>query len=413
VVRSLAEAEAVKSQEVVITGVGVLTGYGKGLASLSEGLRAHRGATAPLAAFDPAGLPIGEAAEFPELLEELPGLPDDRKGALAMEATSDALASAGLEQVSGAGVFLGTGLSSVTPKELEEDVFAHLTEHGLDHDAVMLDIAQDRAAPGRHLPENVTAAVAEYAGAGGPQYTSFSACAAGAQAIAQAARAVRRGEVEIALCGGHDSMIHPLGVLSFVVLGALAKGGCHPFDTRRDGFVIGEGAAILVLESAESARRRGARVMARFLGAGTSVDAFQPTAPHSEGRGAILAMRRALGDAGLSPEQVSHVNAHGTGTPLGDAVEAHAIAAVLGANVPVSSIKGAVGHCIAAAGAVEAAACVAALDEGWSPGTFGLEEPEAWPVFVRQEPADDAPQIILSNSFGFGGQNCALVLGRA
>ncbi len=168
-----------------------------------------------------------------------------------------------------------------------------------------------------------------------------------------------------------------------------------------------------MLESADSARRRGARPMARVLGSGTSVDAFQPTAPHAEGRGAILAMNRSLKDSGLSPSQISHVNAHGTGTPIGDAIEARAIAAVLGSEVPVSSIKGAIGHCIAAAGAVEAAACVAALDEGWSPGTMGLEDPEDWPVQVRREPMDDAPETILSNSFGFGGQNCALVFGRA
>ncbi|MEE2751006.1 MAG: beta-ketoacyl-[acyl-carrier-protein] synthase family protein [Myxococcota bacterium] len=401
------------SREVVVTGVGVLTGYGRGLSVLSRGLHSNQGATAPLVAFDPAGLPIGEAAEFPEPLAEVPGLPDDRKGWLALEAVQDALRSAGLNEAPEAGVYLGTGLSSVTPSELEVDVLAHLGDQGLDHDAVMRDVDPRRAAPRRHLPERVTAAVADIAGARGPQYTSFSACAAGAQAIAEGARAVRRGDLEVALCGGHDSMIHPLGVLSFVVLGALAAGPCRPFDRRRDGFVIGEGAAVLVLESADSARRRGARPMARVLGSGTSVDAFQPTAPHAEGRGAILAMNRSLKDSGLSPSQISHVNAHGTGTPIGDAIEARAIAAVLGSEVPVSSIKGAVGHCIAAAGAVEAAACVAALDEGWSPGTLGLEQPEDWPVQVRPEPLEDAPETILSNSFGFGGQNCALVFGRA
>jgi 3-oxoacyl-[acyl-carrier-protein] synthase II len=208
-------------------------------------------------------------------------------------------------------------------------------------------------------------------------------------------------------------MIHPLGVLSFVVLGALSEQRCRPFDQERSGFSIGEGAAILVLESEERARRRGAPVLARILGAGTSVDAWRPTAPHSEGRGAVLAMRRALKDAGLSPDQVDHVNAHGTGTPLGDAVEARAVAEVLGEGTPVCSVKGAIGHCIAAAGAVEAAVCVAALDQGWTPGTVGLERPEDWPVEVRRETRDDAPSIILSNSFGFGGQNCALVFSRA
>ena len=154
-------------------------------------------------------------------------------------------------------------------------------------------------------------------------------------------------------------------------------------------------------------------MLARILGAGTSVDAWRPTAPHSEGRGAVLAMRRALADAGLSPDQVDHVNAHGTGTPLGDAVEARAVAEGLGEGTPLCSNKGAIGHCIAAAGAMEAAVCVAALGGGWTPGTVGHESPEDWPVEVRRETREDAPSVILSNSFGFGGQNCALVFSRA
>ncbi len=400
-------------RDVVVTGVGSLCGYGRGLEALAQGLRGHRSALGPLTAFDPGGLPIACAAQVNVPLESHPELRDDRKGQLALAAARDALESAGLGQVPEAGVWLGTGLSSVTPGELEEDVFPHLTDQGLDREAVLRDLALDRAAPWRHLPERVSELVAQQVGAEGPRYTSFSACAAGAQAIAEAWRAVQRGEVDVAICGGHDSMIHPLGVLSFVVLGALSSGKCRPFDRGRDGFVIGEGAALLVLESARNAQARGARPLARILGAGTSVDAFQPTAPHPDGRGAILAMERALADATMAPEDVDHVNAHGTGTPLGDGIEAYAVSQVLGSEVPVSSIKGGVGHCIAAAGAVEAAACVAALDGGWTPGTLGLESPEEFPISVQREPREDAPQVILSNSFGFGGQNCALILGRA
>ena len=400
-------------RDVVVTGVGSLCGYGRGLEALAQGLRGHKSALGPLTAFDPGGLPIACAAQVNVPLEGHPELRDDRKGQLALAAARDAIQSAGLGPVPGAGVWLGTGLSSVTPGELEEDVFPHLAAQGLDREAVLQDLDPDRAAPWRHLPERVTEWVAQEVGAQGPRYTSFSACAAGAQAIAEAWRAVQRGEVDVAICGGHDSMIHPLGVLSFVVLGALSSGACRPFDRQRDGFVIGEGAAILVLESAQGARARGARPLARILGAGTSVDAFQPTAPHPDGRGAILAMERALADATMAPEDVDHVNAHGTGTPLGDGIEAHAVSQVLGSEVPVSSIKGGVGHCIAAAGAVEAAACVGALDGGWTPGTLGLETPEEFPICVQREPREDAPQVILSNSFGFGGQNCALILGRA
>ncbi len=398
---------------MVVTGVGSICAYGRGLEALAQGLRGHRTGLGPLTAFDPGGLPIACAAQVNVPLEGHPDLRDDRKGQLALAAARDALKSAGLEEAQGAGVWLGTGLSSVTPGELEEDVFPHLSDRGLDREAVLGDLARDRAAPWRHLPERVTEWVAEESGAQGPRYTSFSACAAGAQAIAEAWRAVRRGEVEVALCGGHDSMIHPLGVLSFVVLGALSSGECRPFDVGRDGFVIGEGAAVLVLETARRAQARGARPLARILGAGTSVDAYQPTAPHPEGRGAILAMERALADASMAPEDVDHVNAHGTGTPLGDGIEAHAVSQVLGSEVPVSSIKGGLGHCIAAAGAVEAAACVAALEGGWTPGTLGLKSLEDLPITVQEEPRDDAPRVILSNSFGFGGQNCALILGRA
>jgi 3-oxoacyl-(acyl-carrier-protein) synthase len=169
-----------------------------------------------------------------------------------------------------------------------------------------------------------------------------------------------------------------------------------------------------VLESAARAEARGARVRARVLGAGTSADAWNVTAPHPKGAGAELAMRRALRDAGLEPGQVDYVNAHGTGTPLGDAAEAAAIGRVLGPGAAVSSIKGAVGHTIAAAGALEAAACIAALEGGFRPGTVGLESSDiSLPVRAIVAPEDADVRVTLSNSFGFGGQNCALLLGHA
>ena len=392
---------------VVVTGVGVLTAFGRGLDALGDGLRANRTAIGPLSAFDPKGLPITRAGQVRVPLDVPPGFIDDRKAALALAAARDA--AAGVD-VRDAGVWMGTGLSSVTPRELEEDAFPHLVDGRLDRAAIHTDFNRDRVAPSRHLPERVTAMVANEFGCRGPQQTSFSACAAGALAIANGARAISRGEVDVALCGAHDSMIHPLGVLSFIVLGALSEGECRPFDKNRCGFVIGEGAAVLMLESEERAARRGATVMARLLGAGSSVDAHNVTAPHPQGQGARLSMKRALAEAGL--DRVDHVNAHGTGTPLGDGIEARAVHAAMG-RVPVSSIKGAVGHCIAAAGVVEAAACVSALMGGWSFGTFGLEHPEELGVDLRRVSVEDRPQTILSNSFGFGGQNCSLIFGVA
>ncbi len=401
---------------VVVTGVGVWSAAGVGLDALADVLQGHACCGRPWA----GALPISLAATVPEPVPDAPGFPDDRKASLALAALSGALSDAGLHGVDGwpaparRAVFLGTGLSSVTPGELEDDVYPHLVDGRFDRDAMARDLAPDRAAPRRHLPGRVTAEVARRVGADGPTGTSFSACAAAAQAIAEGAWAIRRGEVDVAIVGGHDAMVHPLGLLSFVVLGALSPTGCRPFDRGRDGFVIGEGAALFVLEGEDHARARGARIRARVLGAGTSVDAYNVTAPHPAGAGAELAMRRALRDAGLSAGDVDYVNAHGTGTPLGDSAECAAIDRVFGGAVAVSSIKGAVGHTIAAAGAIEAAACVAALERGFLPGTAGLEEPDpGLSGRLLTRPVDEAPAIVLSNSFGFGGQNCALLLGRA
>lgn len=395
-------------RRVWVTGVGVVSAFGRGLRPLADGLRSGASAVRPLHAFDAGTLPIQVAAQVDEVLPQAESFVDDRKANLALAAAQDASAGVDLRH---AGVWLGTGLSSVTPMELEQDIGPYLRADGtFDRAAICSDLSRHHAAPNRHLPERVTGLLAAHVGATGPQHTSFSACAAGALAIGHAARAIRRGEVDRALAGGHDAMIHPLGVLSFLVLGALAPGWSRPFDVRRDGFVIGEGAAVLLLESAASARARGAAPLAEVLGMGSSVDAHNVTAPHPDGRGAELAMRRALRESGV--DRVDHVNAHGTGTPLGDRAEAAAVARVLGADVPVLSIKGAVGHCIAAAGAVEAAATVAALHQGFTPGTAGLEQVDALGVRVAREPSDTAPRVVLSNSFGFGGQNCSLVLGR-
>ncbi len=334
-----------------------------------------------------------------------PDFPDDRKGQLA----SAALAGVAVPRGARVGLFLGTGLSSLTPKELELDLFPYLQGGQFDREALARDLRRDRPAPRRHEPERVTRVLARRLGAVVAE-TNFAACAAAAQSIAAAHRAVARGEVDVALAGGHDSMLHPIGYLSFVVLGALSLTRPRPFDVRRDGFLIGEGAALLQLEREDDARARGAPVLARLLGSGTSVDAHNVTAPHPEGRGAVLAMRRALRDAGLAASDVDYVNAHGTGTPVGDVAEARAVVEVLG-DVPVSSFKGAIGHTIAAAGAVELAWCVRMLGESRTWATVGLEQPDPeirCNLLTRH--AERAPGVVLSNSFGFGGQNCALVI---
>lgn len=401
---------------MVVTGAGAVTAAGLGLDSLALALSEGRCCAQPLR----TALPVTEAASVPVSVPASADFPDDRKAWLALAALDEALRAAGEDgprPFAGrrVAVFLGTGLSSVTPGELAEDIYPYLIvgadgKPAFDRDAMARDLDPARAAPRRHLPGRVTAEVARRLRASGPVATSFSACAAAAQAIAEGAWALRRGLCDVAVVGGHDSMIHPVGILSFVVLGALSPGRCRPFDRRRDGFLIGEGAAVFVLERRDEAAARGASVYGAVLGAGTSVDAWNVTAPHPDGAGAELAMRRALRDARIPASEVGYVNAHGTGTPLGDVAEAQAVARAIG-QVPVSSIKGAIGHTIAAAGAVEAAACLAALGMGLLPGTTGLEQPDpACPVEALTAPVQREVGVMVSNSFGFGGQNASIVL---
>jgi len=399
----------VSDRRVLITGVGARTAYDGGAEGLFKGLISGKTALAKANSFDTSPLDVSYVGEVSEQLNV--GLRGDRKSALALSATNDALDSASLKGQGHlvGGLWLGTGLSSVTPEELREDVFPNIINGELVRDQIYRDVANDRLAPLVHLPELTSELIANKIGCTGINYTSFSACAAGAQAIAEAFRAVRRGDVDIAVCGGHDAMIHPLGMLSFVQLGALASGISMPFDKRRDGFVLGEGAGILVLESEKSAAARRVKPIAEIVGAGGSIDAFQPTAPHPEGAGATAAMMRALSDAGVDASEVNHVNAHGTGTPVGDKAEAKAIGGLFGDKVGVSSIKGAVGHCIASAGAVEAVAMALAIREGFTFGTIGCEQPEDWPISIQLRSKQDYPSLILSNSMGFGGQNCSLL----
>jgi 3-oxoacyl-[acyl-carrier-protein] synthase II len=256
----------------------------------------------------------------------------------------------------------------------------------------------------------------------GPPIAHVSACAAGARAIAQAAALIERGEADVVVTGGMDSMVNPLGLGGMARLGAPSPraepDACRPFDRRRDGLVIGEGAAMFVLEHEARARARGAPVWARVLGWGSTQDGYRVTVPRPDGRAAAGAMTRAIARAGIAPAAIGYVNAHGTGTPLNDPAEAAAIHLALGAHgarVPVSSIKGAVGHLMAAAGAIEVAACLLPFARGLLPGTAHHREPDPACLLnvigERPAPAGDVA-FVLSNSFGFGGQNASVVLGR-
>jgi len=258
----------------------------------------------------------------------------------------------------------------------------------------------------------------------GPNHAVVTACSTGAHAIGDAARLIARGDADVMLAGGAESPICELGVAGFAACKALSTGfndtperASRPWDRDRDGFVMGEGAGILVLEEREHALSRGARIHAEVLGYGMSGDAYHITSPAPDGDGAYRAMAAALGDAGIGPERIDYINAHGTSTPAGDEIELHAVERLLGdhaASVTMSSTKSAIGHLLGAAGAVEAIFSILAIRDGVAPPTLNLDNPSV------DTPVDLAPKqavhrdirIALSNSFGFGGTNASLILGR-
>ncbi len=254
----------------------------------------------------------------------------------------------------------------------------------------------------------------------GPSFGTVSACAAAGHAIGTAMRMIKYGEADAVLTGGAEAALTPLSIAAFAALDATSDSGIsRPFDARRDGFVMGEGAGILILEEEEAAKARGATILGRFIGYGTTSDAHHLTAPEVEGRGAAAAITVALGDAGIEPSQIDYINAHGTSTPLNDRAETVALKRALGDDakrIPVSSTKSAIGHLLGAAGAVEAIATLYALQERVAPPTLGYEQAEEDLDldYVPQKPkplnVNGRKPIALSNSFGFGGHNAVLVM---
>jgi len=420
----------------VITGVGVVSGFGVGTATFLDALAAGRSAVGPIQSFDARTFPTRVAAEVPVRRAdgawlgslgvdmalascwEREGRLRDRKVAFAVLAAAEAWRHAGCgpRDAADAGLSIALGL-----------------EHGfLDDFAVLLrEGALDWSAdPGAALPpvrhrstvDLAARAVEELLGLRGITTIHASACAAGGLAVAHAAALVRRGDADLVLCGGADSMVNPLGIGGMSRIGAPSPrselDACRPFDRRRDGLVIGEGAALFVVEAEPHALARGARPLARLLGWGSTQDAYRLSAPRPDGSAARRAMERALARAGLPPSAVDYVNAHGTGTVLNDPAEVRAIRGALGAHaerVPVSSIKGAVGHLMAASGAIEIAACLLPLQRGLCPGTAHHRErdPECDLDIVGEAPRRLAVSVALTNSFGFGGQNVSVVLGRS
>ena len=343
-------AGGTRSREpVAITGVGLATPLGCDLSSFGEALLAGRSAAAPIRAFDAHRFPVRNACEVEGFdLETLPdelaaavrGL-DDRKSALALAAAARAVADRGGVPAEAAVVY-ATGLSSVSIAELHQDCAPFVGAGPFDYAACAAAEGGQRQAPWRHQVDRPVDILRRHFGLSGPSACHFSACAAGAAAVGHAADMVRRGEAPVAIAGAGDSMVHPFGMLPFILLGATSTEVdparvCRPFDQGRDGFVMGEGGAFFVLEPLARARAEGRHIHGLVLGWGCSTDAYSVTAPHPEGAGAERAIRAALADAGLDAAAVDYVNAHGTGTPLNDVTEATAIRRVFGPGAPPSA----------------------------------------------------------------------------
>jgi 3-oxoacyl-[acyl-carrier-protein] synthase II len=422
----------------VITGVGAVSAFGFGIEALWNGLARGACAISEIRSFDAAAFPTRMAGEVPmrsnptELLGDrirlerdvrpliarwaADGTLRDRKTTFAALAAAEAWESAHAgPSEKAASLSLASGLEQCF---LED--FASLFRDG------RIDWEADRAASlptirFRSPAELPARCLSELFELEGRTIVNASACAAGTLAVAHAAALVERGTAPVVLCGGTDSLVNPIALGGMSRIGAPSpraeRDACRPFDRRRDGLVIGEGAAMFVVESEERARARGVRPLARILGWGSSGDAHRPTAPLPDGSAAARAMERALARARLSARDVGYVNAHGTGTLLNDPAEARAIRKALGGpadRTPVSSIKGAVGHLMVASGAIELAASLLAFERDLLPGTANHRErdPECEIDVIGETPRPATVDVVLKNSFGFGGQNASLVLGR-
>jgi len=409
------------SARVVITGLGVISPLGLNVAETWAGLIAGRSGIGPITQFDASDFPCRlnasvkgfDASRYMEVKEA-------RRMALltqfAIAALAEAQVQAGLdfskEDPHRVGVCVGSALGGLS---IIEDQVHVLRQHGLRKINPTLLPAVLVNMPACHLAIQI--------GAKGPTQTPAAACATGTVAIGEAFRLLQRDEVDVVVAGGADSAMTPIGFASFGRLGALStrnddpENACRPFDAQRDGTIVGEGAAILILESEEHARRRGANILAEVAGYGLTEDAYHLVMPEPSGEGAARAIRLAMQEAGWSPADVDYICAHGTGTGLNDAAETKAIKLALGERayqVPISSNKCMVGHMLGAAGAFSAAVTVKTLLEGLIPPTSNWRnpDPECDLDYVPRQSRPAAVQRALVHAFGFGGQNAVLALQR-
>jgi len=408
-------------RRVAVTGFGVVSPVGVGVERFWEALAAGQSGIARISRFDCSTFDVQLAGEvhdevdLPDAVREVAA--EDPKVGFGYAAVAEAMRQAGMSRLNGDSLLhLGVSLEVFDLRKATVDGradFRAAAERSLAPGAAALQIPLDAC----------TALVTQHFARPGRALTNCSACGAGAQAIGHGFREVRAGRCEVAVCGGLDSMVNPLGVGGFQLLGALTtdndrgESACRPFDASRSGTVLGEGAAALVLEPLEKVRDEGRAVLAEVCGYGSTLDAYSLSAPDPEGDGAARAMVAALDDAHLSPDAIAHINAHGTGTSLNDEVEAKAVRRVFAGcweRIPVNAPKAMTGHLIAAAGAVEVGACLLAV-------VRGVIAPNPWLANVGRGcelahvTGGAAPfegEYVLTNSFGFGGQNASLILRR-
>jgi 3-oxoacyl-[acyl-carrier-protein] synthase II len=403
---------------VVVTGIGVKTPAGNDLATCWSTLLAGRSVIAPIARFDPSGLPVrfaGEVRDFDPVayLGQKESRHTDRTTQLGFAAAVDALTDSapGVSDPGRCAVVAGTGMGGVASVYAQSLTFAERGPDRLSPYAITMI-----------MPNATAALIAVRLGWTGPNLCLATACTSASNAIGEGARLIREGSADVVLAGGTEAAVNPVGIAAFARMGALSTRhdeparASRPFDRLRDGFVLAEGAAFVVLEPYDRAVARGARVYGEIRGYGRNSDAFDIAAPSAGGVGAISCMRLALRDADVDPSEISHINAHGTATRLNDLTEAEAIGKVFGADPPpVTSTKGVTGHLIGAAGAVQVVASLLSLRYGVVPPTANFERPDANILIdvVGQSPRPNGPGPVLTNTFGFGGHNACLVLARA
>ncbi|MBX9584810.1 MAG: beta-ketoacyl-[acyl-carrier-protein] synthase family protein [Gemmataceae bacterium] len=424
-------------RRVVITGMGVVTPLGHTVADLFKSQVEGRTAVGPMTRFDARTLPTTFASEV-KGFELGKYLKDPGRYAhcgvntqFAIGAARQALEDAGLLDPGRGdrgrmGVYLGSGEGAEDFPALVNSIAVAARDDGTADPGVFARAifpVLDRRREAEVEMHTTVGHLGTIFALDGPNIACQTACAASSQAIGEAAELIRAGDAEVMAAGGSHSMLHPLGITGFNRLTALSqrndspRTASRPFDKTRDGFVIGEGAGIVVLEGLEHAKRRGATIYAELTGYGSTADAYRMTDPHPDGKGAVRCMADALRDAGLNPTDIGYINAHGTSTQANDSAETAAIKAVFGDyayKVPVSSSKSMLGHLIAAAGVVELVVGVTALRQGVLPPTINYEvpDPECDLDYVPNAAREKRVDHVLSNSFGFGGQNIALIVSR-